>query len=581
MEDKKTKKISFKKILRFLLFVLAGFSAAALIFFLVTHKIIFDGIDLISKTSRNDVYNDEYDYGEVHLTKEQMLTDFEYFYDHLYTDSLVREQAEKYLDIDYSALHDSYRERIEDCKDEFEFFSIMTSLNAKLPGAHDYVSAPGRDMSDTTGFPLSYELVTDEVVNTNFAYYSQFEDRMFSYYEKYIYMVYLNGDYVAIYEGFNEEELIPGIENAKLVSLNGKEVKDVLPELDTIHKFSYDAMNDSMYVHELIFNDGVGNKYDAVLQLADGTLVNKELYCSCEFTTALYFRDRRYPDHYAADSETETSETETTETASEEETDSEVSVSRCYSIQKDPERNLVIVSIAYCDSFDSEYAFNDITEALDEVDAKSVIIDNRSNKGGNCNFVIKGICPALFNYDYKLISYARSPINDMTDLLYGNSFYKTFFEHGLKKHIDCYEYYEDFSFKGKAKKKYDIYVLNGNSTFSSGDILAGIMSEQPDVILIGNNTGGEGFSGHPLNYYLPESKIPYTMAFSVSEKFPDDNYLGIVPDVYAANGWENWLVRNELKKSLGSDGNILSYEARMIWDDVMIEAVNMIDSKNQ
>ena len=131
----------------------------------------------------------------------------------------------------------------------------------------------------------------------------------------------------------------------------------------------------------------------------------------------------------------------------------------------------------------------------------------------------------------------------------------------------------------KAEKEYDIYVLNGASTFSSGDILAGVLKDQPNVTTIGNNTGGEGYSGHPMDFYLPESKFPVTYSFSVSVNHPDDNYLGTTADVFVANGWDNWMKRREILDDPNFDGNIKSFENRLKWDEVMIEAVRLMDSK--
>ena len=568
--EKPKKKRRFKKFLKVVGIIFASIIALLLILVFIFNRIVFGFIDMLVKSDRLDTYSCS-EYEERHLTKEQMLSDYEYLYDHLYTNSLVKDQAEKYLDFDYEKLHEEYKERISNCEDEYEFYSLLVSFNAKMPGGHSFVSAPQEHIYST--FPLGEQIGNKEVINTNYSYYKQFEDRMFSYDQKFVYFCYLNGEYITLYDNFDEEELIPGIKDAKLLTLDGKDVNDMIGELDTIQKYSYDAGNDRMFVSELVFNDGVGKKYVAEIELPDGTIVTKDLYNCCEHVTATYFKKRIYPNHFATE---ETTEEENSEESEEAKPSEPV---RCYSIQKIPERNLVVIAISQCVSADTQAAFDDITAALKEVDATTIIVDNRNNKGGTFTFATDGICAAIFNHDYEYKSYSVAPKNDLTDLLYSNGFYSAFLEHGLKRNDDNYTYYEDFSFSGKAEKEYDIYVLNGASTFSSGDILAGIMKDQPNVTTIGNNTGGEGYSGHPMEYYLPESKFPVTFAFSVSKNHPDDNYLGTTADVFVANGWDSWMKRREILDDPNFDGNIKSFENRLKWDAVMIEAVRLIDSK--
>ena len=573
MKNDSKKKFSFKKFLKTFGKILLAFVCVIFLLCIIFHKILFGAADMLYKIASISEYS-SLEYEEIHLTQEQMLKDYEYFYDHLYTDSLVKEQAEKYLKLDYDKLHDSYKERILNCQDEFEFFSLLMSFSAKLPGLHNYVQAPTDDLNDASSFPLYHEFGSDEVMKSNYILYKQFEDRMFEYNQKFIYFCYVNGDYVALYDGFDENELIEGIKNGRLLSLNGKKVEEVLPEIDTIQKFGYDSYNDKIYTSEIIFNDEIGEKYTAEIELPDGTVVTKDLYNSCDHVAATYYKNRIYPNHY--DNNESAAETETAP-KTEEADAAPAEIKRCYSIEKVPEKKLIVLTIKNCNSLDTEDAFKDITEALKEVDAENVIIDNRNNKGGTYTFITKGVCPALFNYDFEYKSYSRTPINDMTDKLYSNSFYKTFFETGLKKEEDCYSYYEDFSFKGKAEKSYNIYMINGLGTFSSGDIFAGLMKDQPNVTTIGLNTGGEGFTGHPLNYYLPESKIPFTMAFSVSVNHPEDNYLGTTPDIYIVNGWKEYLERSRLAEDPEYADIINSFEGRMLWDTTMIETVKMIN----
>ena len=88
----KTKKFSWKKFFKRLGIVLLVLLGILLLLFIIFHKLIFDALYLLDKDSE---YTDPVtlEYPEMHLTAEQRLADFDYLYDHLYTESLVRDQA--------------------------------------------------------------------------------------------------------------------------------------------------------------------------------------------------------------------------------------------------------------------------------------------------------------------------------------------------------------------------------------------------------------------------------------------------------------------------------------------------------
>ena len=101
------------------------------------------------------------------------------------------------------------------------------------------------------------------------------------------------------------------------------------------------------------------------------------------------------------------------------------------------------------------------------------------------------------------------------------------------------------------------------------------------MTLLGNNTRGEGFSGKPINYYLPESKFAIVFTPSVSERYPDNSIVGTVPDIYCPSTWEDVINRNEMMKDPAIAAGIASYEYRQLWDKPLAEALKLIDSRAQ
>ena len=142
---------------------------------------------------------------------------------------------------------------------------------------------------------------------------------------------------------------------------------------------------------------------------------------------------------------------------------------------------------------------------------------------------------------------------------------------------DCVRLSEDMTVRGEAKKKYNIYLLIARNTFSSGDIFAQIAAAEDNVTILGENTSGEGLTGNPLAYYLPESKFPIVISTALSERCPDDNYVGVVPDIYCPMKWEDMIKRKELSDDPQIKDHVSSYEYRQQWDPTVIEALKLID----
>ena len=561
-ETKKKRGKVRKFFLRFLIVVFA----LLLVVGIIQHKWIFAFIRSSQGRSALKKGSEGLTHTERSLTSEQMLTDFDYLFKNACTDSLVKAQSEKYLGIDYDEVYRTYKARIENCKDEFEFFSVMVSLMAKLPGAHNSFIAPTNNLEIRLNFPLSYQLGDDNVIETNYDYWVQFEDRMWSYTQKSACAVYYGGDYVFrdFDRGFGQ---IDDILDGRLISLNGEPVQTAVKKLDTIHHWDYDAQYDCVRIENIYFNDSIGEKYDAEIEMPDGSIIHKTLYNSAEFNAAALYRIRYYPDHNTQSNIGGT-------TVSSEETSQ-----RTYTINTDSSRKLVYVKAPSCLNEEKEPVFLDITAAINEVDAENIIIDVQDNPGGNCDFVIQGLCRAIFDKEVGLLNYFRYPKTDIAQLYFDNDGYVT----GVS-YEDNGEYLRfsgDYRIKGEAKKKYNIYVLINDGTVSSGDIFAYITSQEDNVTLLGTNTQGEGISGNPLNYYLPESKFAFAFTMCISETYPEDNVVGTVPDVYCPTTWEDYIKTISLRNDPISKDKSRLLEYRQQFDRPLIEALKLIDSNNR
>ncbi|MCR5249861.1 MAG: hypothetical protein K6E50_04580 [Lachnospiraceae bacterium] len=495
------------------------------------------------------------------LSREQMLEDLDALYRNVCTESPVREQAEKYLKLDYDALYASYRSRIENCRDEYEFCALLTAFMAKLPGAHDSIKPPMDDMNRANGFPVGTELGFHGIRETNYAYWTQFEDRMWSYTQKCAVASNYGGDYVILdYDCGNG--MIDEIVGGKIISLNGETMPEALKTIDTIHHLGYDARNDCLRVTQIFFNDAIGEKYDACIEMPDGSIVERDLYISPEFSLAMQFRKSIYPDHDAASKEGDESASETTQ-------------KKGYSIETDPERKLIYIEAKSCNYADTEPVAEELAQAIESIDAENIIIDLKNNGGGDSTFVTEGLCKAVLEGEGGWMSTAVYPRTEVTALFCDNPLYSL--EAEFRKQKDSFVCVSDERVAGEAKKHLNIYVLVSGRTFSSGDICAGILAKVEGITLIGENTKGEGFTGSPLVYFLPNSRIAYSFTCSVSEECPENNYLGTVPDIYCPDRWEDWLKQEELFDEGISSEALGTYEYRLLWDQTLIEAIRIID----
>ena len=89
-------------------------------------------------------------------------------------------------------------------------------------------------------------------------------------------------------------------------------------------------------------------------------------------------------------------------------------VTKTYVIETDSSRKLIYIRTSACLADEKEMIFDDITAALEQNDVDNIIVDVKSNGGGDFNFVTDGICRAIFDKDVGWENYAYYPKNEIT-----------------------------------------------------------------------------------------------------------------------------------------------------------------------
>ncbi len=555
MENKEAKQARGKgrrKIVGRVALVIGGLALVLLVAF---HRLIIDGAQILHGKNQFDRQG-EIAYQEVKLTKEQMQEDLDYLFDVTVNTSLHKDLAEQYYGVDYDEIYQTYKTRVENCEDEYEFVATMISLDQKVPGGHNFMFPPMEQLGDN--FEMT-EFFDDETRSVNYALCKQFEDNMAEYNEKGIVAFYYDGDYIfrdAVYDSY---EAIDGLANTRLVSLNGKPVREAVRDLDVMDPWHYDSVHDMVCPMKLMFNDGVGVKYEAVMESEDGTTFTMDLYNSAEYNLAFRYRARLYPDRFEPSDSTASSGSSATSNLH-------------YSVESDKDRKLVYIRSWECISGEQAQLEADITKALEETDPENIIIDFRGNTGGNYTYVTESLLPLVLDHDAGDNYPVVMPKSEYISKFWDNRYYRAVKK--LKIGQDEITYNEPFTVKGKAKKHYNVVALVDHDTFSTGDIFANIV-KQDGIPVIGQNTGGEGIAGVILGDYLPNSKLQVSFNVSMSEYLPADSYVGVEPDYAVDYDWEVWKKRREL---FGDESKEVygTLENRMQWDPYVQKAMELL-----
>ena len=509
-------------------------------------------------------------YVDTSLTVDQKLSDLEYMYKIVCLDNPNKDLYEKAYGISYEDIYGRYRKLVADSETEYEYLAYLRSFLAIIPGLHNGMDLPNYELTASQGMFSLIEVFADKgVIDYTYSWKEDFRDDVRSAKShNIIAFKYVDGGYVNVGSNNTKIPFINDYERGRLLSLDGKDPKDLCFDLLAAHIPKYDCENNCFFRETLIFNDEIGIKHTAEIQMPDGSIVTTDVYEDPGFELAVSNGSATYPELFT---DTGSSNAETNTSASSD-------VPTTYRIYTDPARKLVYLDSLSCSADEGDHLVGDLQKAIDEVGATSVIVDIRSNEGGDYTFATEQLLPALFSHDVQFKSEVIGGKNDHTKRFYGNLFYR--FNNrsnsltGIRTDADYFYNTEDFSVTGNAKRDYKIYLLTSQRTFSTGDIIARLCKEYDNAVIVGTNTGGEGISGTPFNCYLPISHFMFAYSPTTNKDYPDDSFYGTLPDVYVPFTLEEYYARLDMSEQ-GLD--VDSYETRQEWDQALLKVLDMID----
>lgn len=497
------------------------------------------------------------------LTMDQKLEDFDYMYEIVCLSNPNKERIEKACGISYDDIRDRYRELILNSKTDYEYFSLMACFLGVLPGQHNVMQVPDY-YNNTQSFLLSEIYASQEMRDYAYSWKEEFRDDVQEYRQHSLYMFhYIDGKYIGIKGNSRLFSFANEYALGQIVTIDGRDPNDMCFEFLLRESVNYDQGNDIYFRPNLYFNDGIGEPHTVEILMPDGNTVTTTLYEAAGFEIALTDAPSTYPEMFASSS---------SESAS---AGSDTAVSdapKTYTIYKDPEGKFVYVNSTSCTSDEGDRLAEDMTLALNETGAETVIFDVRSNGGGVTGFCNRQVLPALFSHDLEYPTDSYGIKNDFTRCFYNDLYYRIYFERPIKVEGDNYFVHEDFNVEGKAAKNYKIYLLTSYSTFSSADLMTCLCKAYDNATVVGTNTGGEGICGTPFHCYLPNSHFMFNYTSTANVNVPENNFMGTSPDIYIPYTVEEFCKRSELLNQ-GLDVN--SFEVRMMYDKTLNYVVDL------
>lgn len=563
---KKEKRPKSKKVKIIVLSIVLSFVAillAVFFIFVMPFIVFFRKTDFIEEDTGANLIS-------VEMTAEQRQKDLDYMYKTVCLDNPEKERIEQVYGISYDDIYSRYQDLIVNAGSDYEYFAYLSAFLAVLPGCHNCMGLPDYNSNAIGSQHLLNELYgTQEFKDYAYSWKESFrddvEDRL-GY--KCFGFTYVDGSYVC----FKPDDKNEGYFGGVLVSLDGKDPKDICFDVFERQTPQYDGINKCFFRTELIFNDGTGEKHTGEIRLRDGSTVTIDLYDDPGFDSAIVEAKEIYPELSAfnGDPGSDTAETDV---------NSPDYIPSTYAIAKDPERKIVYVNSVSCDESEGDRLASELTQALEENDADTIILDIRSNGGGEITFVTDQLLPAVFSHDVTYTARVYGGKNSHTRKFYNNPVYRFYLTtmgdiSDFSTEGNNFYYTETFTVKGNAAKDYKIYLLTSFDTFSASDVIARICKEYDNCTVVGTNTQGEGVCGSAFSSYLPESHFMFTYAPTVNTECPEDFYTGTEPDIYIPFTVDEYFARDDIFNR-GTKPN--SYEARRQWDKTLLKVIEMAE----
>ena len=514
---------------------------------------------------------------EINLSAEDKLKEFDFIYEILTVNMPSITLFNEKYGINFIENYDNYRSYVSNTKDDFDYYCTLVGIFSDIPSAHTDMLYPDYEAyKNYYGYNYDRFLAALNMKNYTDYWYKLIEDKSKEYYNKnYFIFNYYSGDGKYFFNpdmgiALETDEYF----NSYVTAIDGIPVDEYIKENIMYAEISYDNSNNKAFRSEIMFNSvsDYGRKVTVSICLADGKVMEKELYMSCTDDLIIYHGcifDKRY-----------------TKDVSEQNGATENGVP--YYFYEDTENNL---TYAWVSSVGHGFG-EKIKKSLSEIKTDNIILDLRDNGGGAAYQFYEYLYTPLFSNDYEYTNkyyVSETPFNK-------KSIYKIYLIYDIYRSIEKPVTYCEKTVSDVFDSKYkiveesnyfdciggegdaNVYVLIGRNTASAADGFSAVIKQGTNAVLIGENTAGEGMGGSYVSVALPESKLGFTYypALSFNADGTSNSVYGTTPHYYAPQfTLDNLITRNNMINEHGN-GYAYSYENRLKWDSPLKYTVDMI-----
>ncbi len=510
------------------------------------------------------------------ISKKQMLKDFDIQFKTISDSLMLKERNAADYGFTFADNYEKYRQEVDSCTGEYEFYAVMHGILADVPSCHTQLLSPEYSRMDTNVFYGSYnydffEEPTENMLAAANIMNEKIDDFISEKTEmKTISFNYIDGNYELNRKGGTDYELPDGCCTIKLI--NGEKPQNFISDELFYSKLQYDEINECLFRSILLFNYTYGTECSLTLEYENGEQLEIKAYGGVRGEiAAIYAMSKRMTSDAATDLKDDPTVSYTI-------SQNEFIGDKIYSY--------IDGDILYADLYSFDCSSDEIIaykKFIDNCDFSSVIIDLRDNSGGVRRSFSNLIYPLFFSETISDTAVVYGVVNDETKLS-GPSFYYHTPNDGIsykyeKVKADIYgksrkmfRLTAEESYSGGAISDKDVYVLVSHDTASAADAAAYFMKTQTDAVLIGSNTGGEGYSSYVFKA-LPNSGLimAYTPFIIDDEK---RSLIGTSPDIFADNSLDGY--RERIAMYLNGESCDL-YSVRLKWDNVLVETLEMIE----
>lgn len=468
------------------------------------------------------------------LSKEQKVEDFLQFYNTMIESIPFIEDVKAVYGIDFKARKEYYESVIARTENNAEFFAAMQAISRDLCSFHTDLCYPlysnvkeikcynSRKIVKMKGMEeqqnLWFESIGEEIKKYNI--------------ENFIYVVYFDGEYVAINSEVNSVE-----DGDKLVSVNDIPVNDYFIENLSLGKICYDGKYEKAYRTQFTLNDNEGEAVRTVWRNQEGEEYTRELYHSLMGELVM-----GYGYLYEQDKDKEAYEETPT----------------IYSY-RDYTNQVEYIKIANFSNNEGEK----LGDIFSNIEFETIIVDLRGNYGGSPSYFNEYIYPYLYSEKVSCDRYWKTKHSKFNNKMINNITVR------LNKYFQTEQdiiYKMSDLFVGRyGGDKRNIYYLIDDGTASSADFAAMSVKKYNLGTLVGENTRGEGGGQSYICDKLGNSGLVFIYYPSVScdEKGRSLYTPGTAPDVYVSATHMDYL--EKMKYSNTKYENLVQYDPLIEW----------------